>query len=489
MSMNRRLLIKGATAAAGPLLLPRGLSADDTADVVVIGAGLAGLTAAWLMNDAGLNVLVLEGSNRIGGRVWTATDSVTRPELGASQVGPSYARVLDAITRLGIGLMWEDRSIMPFTYHLEGQVIRARDWSDHPANKTVGAERAIPPTGLSGTLIAKFSPLKELDDWLRPDFAAYDIPVNDLLEKNGVSPAARRLVALTQEPWTASALGLMQESLRGAFEAKFAGARSEQVGGALVTRSTNADAAEKWPKNIVGGASTLPRAMATKLKKPVRTGKIVAAVDMDDGGVSITCIDGTRVRARFAIAAVPFSTLRSVTISPAPEALQRSAIDTLGYAETTRAFCTVKEPFWQQDGLDPSIFTDSDMGMFWVFDTHQSRGPYNATFVLTSRAGERVAQLPPQLAAKFLVGELERIRPATKGQVTVNRFHSWGQQPLQKGCRHSFKPGQIAAFANDMIKPWQKLHFAGEHTRRLDYGMEAAMESGERAALEVLQRI
>ena len=86
------------------------------------------------------------------------------------------------------------------------------------------------------------------------------------------------------------------------------------------------------------------------------------------------------------------------------------------------------------------------------------------------------------------MSQLEKIRPAAKGQVVVHRFHSWGQQPLQKGCRHSFKPGQITAFANDMIQPWQRLHFAGEHTRRLDYGMESAMESGERAAIEVMQR-
>jgi monoamine oxidase len=200
-------------------------------------------------------------------------------------------------------------------------------------------------------------------------------------------------------------------------------------------------------------------------------------------------MDGSRVRAKYVIAAVPFSTLRTVSISPAPDALHRTAIDTLGYQETTRAFCTVKEPFWQQDGLDPSIFTDGDMRMFWVFDSHQSKGPYRATFVLTWRAAERVALLPPPLAAKFLVSELEKIRPAAKGQVTVHRFHSWGQQPLQKGCRHSFRPGQITAFANEMILPWQRLHFAGEHTRRLDYGMESAMESGERAALEVLQRV
>ena len=96
--------------------------------------------------------------------------------------------------------------------------------------------------------------------------------------------------------------------------------------------------------------------------------------------------------------------------------------------------------------------------------------------------------MDPARASAFLLSELERLRPASKGQVKVDRFHSWGQQSLQRGCRHSYKPGQITAFANDMIKPWQRLHFAGEHTRRLDYGMESALESGERVANEIMER-
>ena len=487
--MRRRDLAHAALAAAGSILLPRTVLADDEADVVVIGAGISGLNAAWLLTEAGLKVVVLEGADRIGGRVWSAYDSPTQPELGASQVGPSYARVLDAVGRLKIGLIGENREIMPFTFHLSGQLIRATDWPDHPANKTVGAERSISPASLGGSLIAKLNPMKELDDWLRPEFAQYDIAVGELLSRNGVSAEAQRLVGLTQDLWNTSALGLMQESFRGVFESKFAAARSEQVGGALVTRNTNASAADRWPKNFVGGASVFPKAMASKLTKQVRTGQIVAAIDMDEVGATVTSIDGAKVRAKYLISAIPFSTLRTVSISPNPEAVHQAAINTIGYAETARAFCTVKEPFWQQDGLPPSLYTDRGIRMFWVFDSHQHKGPYQATFVLTGNAAERLALLSPAAASQFLVSQLEQLRPAAKGQVKVHRFHAWGQQPLQKGCRHSFRPGQIAAFGNEMIKPWQRLHFAGEHTRRLDYGMEAAMESGERAALEVLQRI
>ncbi|MSO96636.1 MAG: FAD-dependent oxidoreductase [Rhodospirillaceae bacterium] len=496
-SFNRSVL---TAALAGPLIRSSRAKAADTADVVVIGAGLSGLNAAWMLSEAGLDVVVLEGSARIGGRVWTAHDSENTPELGASQVGPSYARVLDAIDRLGLEMVDEDRPIMPFTYHLGGQLIRAKDWADHPVNKTVGAERKLSPVQMGGGLIAKFNPMKELDDWLRPDFAKYDVSVGDMLAGNGVSPAAMAMVGLTTEMRNTSALSLMQEGLRGAFEAKFSSAQSELIGGALVTKSTGEKAAgaapsAKWPKNFKGGASAFPQAMAKQLKRPVMTSKLVAAIHMNDDGADVRCMDGSSVRAKFVIAAVPFSVLRLIEITPALDGVHHDAIHNIGYAETARAFCTIKQPFWQQDGLDPSLFTDTPLRMLWVLDNHSgapnapTKGPFMATFVITWGAAERVSQMAPEEAAKLLVAEVERLRPAAKGQIVVNRFHSWARQPLQRGCRHSFKPGQIAAFAVDMIKPWQRLHVAGEHTRRLDYGMESAMESGERAAVEILNRI
>jgi monoamine oxidase len=485
--------------AAAPLLRTGRAKAAEHADVVVIGAGLSGLNAAWTLAEAGLDVLVLEGAARIGGRVWTARDAETVPELGASQVGPSYARVIDAIGRLGLDMIPEDRAILPFAYHLGGQMIAAKDWADHPANQTVGAERKIAPLQMGGALIAKFNPMTELDDWLRSDFAKYDVSVEQLLATNGVSPAAMNLVALTNDMRNTSALGLMQEGFRGAFEAKFAAARSEQVGGALVTRREGekvetAAAVESWPRNIKGGCSALPEAMAQRLTRPVITGKLVAAIHMDDAGADVRCLDGSSMRAKFVVSAVPFALLRLMEITPRLDAAHHEAVHNMGYAETTRAFCTIREPFWQQDGLPPSLFTDSALRMLWVLDNHSgapnapTRGPFKATFVITWGAAERVSQMPPEQAARFLVAELERVRPAAKGQLTVHRFHSWGQQPLQRGCRHSFKPGQIAAVATEMIKPHGRLHFAGEHTRRLDYGMEAAMESGERVAVEILER-
>jgi monoamine oxidase len=481
-TFNKATLL-GAAALAAPAVHTGRARAQDSADVIVIGGGLSGLNAAGILSDAGLSVIVLEGSGRIGGRVWTAdetwqTNSGEVPiELGASQVGPSYARVRDVIERLEIPTVNEDRKVLPFASHIAGELIKAEDWPDAPQNKTVGAEREIQPVGFGSALISKFNPLEELDDWFNPRFADYDVSFYDLFKRNGVSAAGIQLAANSTDIYGVSALRLMQEGVRGKLEAEFAGPKDE-----------NGKPLEHWPKNIKGGTVVLPRTMAAHLPNEVRLNQQAAAIEQDADGVEVRCLDGNRYRARFVISSLPFSLLKDVFIWPRPPEPQLDAIENLTYSETTRAFCNIKAPFWEEDGFEPSLFSDGAVRMFWTIDNDGGNGTYRGMFVLTNKVGAQVAARPPEEVEQFLVDELARIRPSTRGQIEMLKFHSWERQPFQKGCSPMFSPGQVTAFANEMILPHGRLHFAGEHTRRLDYGMEAAMESGERAAFEVLDR-
>lgn len=471
-------------AVAAPFVHTRRARARELADVVVIGSGLSGLNAAWILSETGLDVLVLEGSNRIGGRVWSADEKwVTNAgevpiELGASQVGPSYARVLYAIDRLKLPTVNEDRRVLPFAYHLDGTLIKGSEWSDSPHNRTVGDEREIPAAQFAAAMLARFNPLKELDDWLDPRFSDHDVSIHDLLARHGVSEGGIRLAGHQSDLHGVSALRLFQEQTRGSFEERFAGALGD-----------DGQPLEHWPKNLAGGTIALPLAMAAQLPGEVRLGQQVAAIDVESDAVDVRTLDGGRYRARFAVAATPFTVLRDVSIWPRPPGPQFQAIQRLNYAETTRAFCRIREPFWQEDGYEPSLFSDGAVRMFWTIDNHSGRGEHRGMFVLTNVAGKQVAARPPESAVRFLIDEMERIRPASRGQIEILRYHSWERQPLQRGCSPMFAPGQVTAFANEMILPHGRLHFAGEHTRRLDYGMEAAMEAGERAALEILDRI
>ncbi|MBT6090106.1 MAG: FAD-dependent oxidoreductase [Rhodospirillaceae bacterium] len=475
-----------AASAVGPFVHTRQARANGQVDVVVIGAGLSGLNAAGILADSGLSVLVLEGSGRIGGRVWSTketweTNAGAVPiELGASQISGSYARVLDATDRLGLTLIDQDRFVLPFSLHMNGMHIKAEDWADSPANPLQGEEREIAATAFGSAMMAKANPLVELDDWLDPRFSDYDVSVAELLRRNGVSEEGIRFAAVSglgTELHGVSALRYFQERTRGTLESQFVGPLDE-----------DGEPMEFWPKNILGGTAMLPQAMAAQLGDRVHVNQQVTAIDAEKGAVDVRTLDGSRFRARFVISSLPFTVLRAVSIWPRPPGPQFQAIQKLSYAETTRAFCRIKEPFWQEDGFEPSLNTDGPIRMFWAMDNHTGEGEHRGMFVVTGQAGLQVASRSPQAASDFLIKELERVRPSSKGQIEILRYHSWGNQPLQRGCSPMFAPGQVTAFANEMIVPHGRLHFAGEHTRRLEYGMEAAMESGERAAFEILDR-
>jgi monoamine oxidase len=158
------------------------------------------------------------------------------------------------------------------------------------------------------------------------------------------------------------------------------------------------------------------------------------------------------------------------------------------YANTARMFLTVDRPFWLDDGLPPSFTTDGPMGMFWAIDNHRGTGAHRAMIVMVGNVAQQIAAAGPGRAQAFLLDELARLRPASRGLVKVATYKDWLRDPLQRGCGFSLAPGQVNAFARRMIDPWQVLHFAGEHTRRIDFGMESAFESGERAAFEVMAR-
>jgi len=107
MTTNRREFIAGGAAALTGAALYRSVAyaqAQSVADVIVIGAGLSGLGAAGLLEEAGLRVTVLEGRQRIGGRVYTRYDLPGRPELGGSSATPGYGRWIAAAEKCGVGL-------------------------------------------------------------------------------------------------------------------------------------------------------------------------------------------------------------------------------------------------------------------------------------------------------------------------------------------------------------------------------------------------
>ena len=370
----------------------------------------------------------------------------------------------------------------------------AGPWSG-ALNRMVGAEREIPPYMVASRLLSKYNPLKAIEDWLDPRFADQDISLRELLQRNHHSEQAIELAALAPPGISidgTSVLRMWQEDTRGALDRRLgqsAAAPTQRAQPFGEQHDRHVVAGLTSTSNIEGGCWRLPQKMAEALGDRIRLKRRVAAIDMTRGGGVVRCTDGGRFQGRFIISAIPFTMLRQVSIKGSGGGTSPQAIASMPYAGTARLYLNVSEPFWHADGLPPSFTTDGPIGMFWAIDNHTGTGAHRAMIVMTGPTATAISKMPQQDVEPFLLAELVKLRPAAAGKLRVKTYKDWSVDPLQLGCGFSLAPGQVNQFARTMLKPWDVLHFAGEHTRRNDYGMEAAMESGERAALEVLGRI
>jgi monoamine oxidase len=463
MMIGRRTLM--ATTAGALPQSARGA----THDVIVVGAGLAGLNAALHLEAGDAHVTVLEAGPRVGGRVRTRRDLEGAPEGGVHQVHDGYRRTQAWIAELGVALYRRPKPAHGVAFNIGGATIRPADWPTSAVNKLVGDERAFPPTTLRFHILSRINPLKDLDAWRRPENLRYDVPFMALARTLGVSDEALRIMELH-----ATAMGLDAVSALHLFRRQRQSETLEFGGTA---------------KYFERGASALPEAMAAALSADVRLGHRVVAIAQSKDGVTVRCEGGAALSAQFVLCAAPFPALADIAFDPAPTGALGAAIRELPLVHASYIHLIAREPFWLADGFPPNMFTDSPLRLVSkLYDepgyrdtpalTVELRGPGCAAFDALSDAERREAVL----------AELARLRPASEGKVDYLGTDAWALNPLFKGGYHYFKPGQVGRFAANLFDPFDRIHFAGEHLAQTEVGVEAAMESGEREALTILRR-
>jgi len=478
--LDRRMLLKAvAGAAALPLAAGTARAASsarkvEEADVIILGAGLSGLNAALLLEEQGKKVIVLEGQNRAGGRLYTLDDVPGHPEGGGSGIGKGYARIIDMAGKLKLDLVEvgeRQAGMAKPLIHIRGQNIRAEDWAVHAANPFTGPGKQAFPWTLGAMEVAKANKLADVEAWLKPESASFDVPYAEFLRERGLSDEAIDLVASTNSGyaahgWDISVLMLMQ----------------------IATWIKQQRAAGPGQFAVKGGNMRLPEAMAARVKSGVRYGKIAAGIRSDAQAAEILCTDGALYRGKYVICTVPFSALRTIPIEPVLTGRQAEAVVSLTYNQVYQVHFVPAAAYWDQDGWNPNMWTDTAAARFIHLTGAGSHGTLFA-FVSGNQA-LALDRLAPDAAAQKVLAAVERIRPAAKGKLKAVRTLSWQRNPFAGGSYATWSPGQISRFANVMAEPagpGRRLHLAGEHTARIDRGMEGAMESGERAALAVLE--
>ena len=473
--LNRRTLMKSGAAIAAVSYIP-GARAQEVADVIVIGAGLSGLNAALLLEEQGQKVIVLEGRNRAGGRLYTMDDVPGKPEGGGSGIGGGYARLIDRANTLGVKLVPQrvrTEAVGETTcIHIKGTTIKAADWEASPLNPYVDAGRKRLPWLQSFGALGPYNPLEDVSDWRAPAMAANDVSVADFLTGKGWTPEQLRMAFATNPSYGNSAYDV--SALMWWHIAKNVAAMSGSSGGGAMA--------------IEGGNQRLPDTMARTVKGGVRFGKAVVVIRSDATGVEAITADGSRYRGKRLICSLPASALRLVRIDPAPPLAQARGIATLPYNRVFQAHFVPTRKFWEDDGLPASMWTDTLAGRFMALRYGPDGKDVTSCLAFVNGfAADRLDRMDPAVAAQAILADLAIARPATKGALKPVKTYSWQRDPFSGGAYACWAPGQIAGFANEIGKDWGRIVFCGEHTAATARGMEGAMESGERAALDILQ--
>jgi monoamine oxidase len=237
----------------------------------------------------------------------------------------------------------------------------------------------------------------------------------------------------------------------------------------------------------VGGNMAIPEAMAGALKNPVQFGRNVIAMRTENDQAEVHCEDGTKYTAEHVICSVPCSVLRRIRIDPLLPTAQARAVGSLDSQIINQAHFVAKEPYWEEDGLSPNMFSDGLVCS--VVGERKADDPNEVSSVTAWIRGSKAAlldQMPEAEARAAVLADIEKHRPAARGKLEMVEYKSWYRDPFSSGDWAVWKPGQVATMASHVGKMHGRIHFCGEHTAVSNRGMEGALESGERAAFEVL---
>jgi monoamine oxidase len=232
--------------------------------------------------------------------------------------------------------------------------------------------------------------------------------------------------------------------------------------------------------------SRLIDAMTGSLHGDLLFGRQVVSIDTAGTEALVTCADGQRYRAGHVICTVPLTVLRDIDIHPALPPRQREAVAGIPYGHGTSVFLPVRERFWEEDGLPPSIWGDGMLPR--VMKWQSQMGEYLWVY-LSGRANEFCRTAPDDEVVDRVMTELVRIRPSTAGRVEPGAIMCWSKRPWSRGTFAYRGPGDVQRHGDAIMQPHGRVHFAGEHTSVLSMGLEGAMESAERAAFELLERL
>jgi len=475
---DARALARPAPAAASPAPTPAHATTpvERTADVVVIGAGLAGLTAARTLANAGVDALVLEARGRVGGRTYTVRAADGTPiDLGGQWIGPTQRRIAALAAEVGV---------TTFKTYDTGRNVQYRN------GERAEYAGAIPTTDpvttadvvealLTLTTMSSQVPLEA--PWEAPEAAAWDAQtMASWMEANIASADARQLITLAVEAVFSAEPGELS-LLHVLFYIHSGGGLMDLIGvtgGAQESRFRE-------------GAQAVSERVAAALGERVILNAPVQTIAQDGDGVRVEA-DGVTVAAKRAIVAIPPALAGRIRYRPALPGYRDALTQRVPMGNTFKVHCVYDRPFWRDAGLTGQATSDTG-ALRLTFDNSPESGTPGILMGFVEGHGrwrDWALREPAERRAAVLA---DLVRLFGEEAATPREYieHSWTDEEYTRGCYVGlFPPGVLTTYGEAIRAPIGRIHWAGTETATEWNGyMDGAVQSGERTAAEVLQAL
>jgi monoamine oxidase len=447
----------------------------ENRDVVVVGAGFAGLAAALRLAERGIDALVLEARDRVGGRVLNEPIGDGKVlEVGGQWIAPTQTRMRALTDAMGVET-FKTHSAGETVVEFDGELTRFRGFYP-PISKAVLADLFVAQKRLDR--MARQVPVEE--PWRAAKAARWDSQTFATWLRRNVPTRGGRLMleAGTEAVWATHPADL--SLLHVLFYARAAG-------GFEALLSTEGGAQDS---RFVGGSQLVALRAAERLGDRVVLEAPVRRIEHGPAGVRVVC-DDRAIQARRAIVSIPPPLAARIAYDPPLPGARDQLTQRFPMGSVVKCFAIYSEPFWRARGMSGQAI--SDVGpVKTAFDNSPPDGsPGILMGFLEGRQARELGRVAPDERRRAVLGCFERFFGPEAARPERYLDKAWADEEWTRGCYGaSLPPNAWTDFGHALRAPIGPIHWSGTETATQWSGyMDGAVQSGERAAEEVARAL